>query len=188
MGQLEALIWSVLFYAWCVSEILIAVLTRTKRGAGKREDRGTMLMLWLTIFSSMTACEWIRNVIAPSLPHSFRAIALMMLIVGLAVRWFAVFSLGKAFSANVAIRTSQRINQSGLYRLIRHPSYLGLILIFVAVGLHARNPLSLCFAVIPPTAMLLYRIHIEERALVAAFGSQYLDYMARTKRLLPYVY
>jgi protein-S-isoprenylcysteine O-methyltransferase Ste14 len=53
-----------------------------------------------------------------------------LMIVGLALRWTAILTLGKAFSSNVAIQESQTIERSGLYRIVRHPSYLGMLIIF----------------------------------------------------------
>ena len=182
-------VWQILFYSWTASEILIAVLTRTRRGSGgKVSDRGSMLILWLVIVSSVTACEWISGVNPPNMfggAHWLRTAGLIVIVCGLAIRWTAVFSLGKAFSANVTIRESQTINTSGLYGLVRHPSYLGLLLVFLAVGLHSRHWLACGFAVIPTTAALLYRIHVEEEALHLAFGDEYEAYSKRTKRLIP---
>jgi protein-S-isoprenylcysteine O-methyltransferase len=172
-----------------VSEVLIAIFTRTKRGEnGNVQDRGTMLILWLVIVASITACQWIsathpHNIFGGA--HWVRTMALLIMAIGLGIRWSAVFSLGKAFSANVAIRESQAINTSGLYAFVRHPSYLGLLLVFLAVGLHAQNWLSLAAAVAPTTAALLYRIQVEETALHAAFGDAYAAYCQRTKRLIP---
>lgn len=147
-----------------------------------------MLLLWITIFTSLTLSGFAEAFFPRMFPPSFRLLSTVILILGLAIRLFAVLSLGRAFSANVAIRDAQRFNQAGLYKLVRHPSYLGLLLIFLAIGLHARNPLSLACAVLPTTAALLYRIHVEEIALISAFGQAYETYSAHTKRLVPWIY
>jgi protein-S-isoprenylcysteine O-methyltransferase Ste14 len=75
-----------------------------------------------------------------------------------------------------------------LYRFVRHPSYSGLLLILLAVGLHSRNWAALLVLIVPTTAALLYRIHIEEAALSEAFGAQYTDYEKGTRRLVPGLY
>jgi protein-S-isoprenylcysteine O-methyltransferase Ste14 len=179
-------LWQVLFYSWFASEILIAVLTRTKRGSGGSvHDRGSMLVLWLVIFVSISCSQWIAATQPHNLFDGLKIVALLVMVMGLAVRWTAVFSLGKAFSANVAIRESQKVKTTGLYGIVRHPSYLGLLLIFLAVGLHTRHWLALGLAVIPPTAALLYRIQLEEAALHRAFGAEYAAYCQKTKRLIP---
>ncbi|HUB53453.1 MAG TPA: isoprenylcysteine carboxylmethyltransferase family protein, partial [Terracidiphilus sp.] len=80
------------------------------------------------------------------------------------------------------------LQRSGLYALVRHPSYLGLEIIFLSFGLHSRT--WACFAVVlvPPTLALIYRIHVEEKALRAAFGAEYEEYSRTTKRLIPGIY
>lgn len=147
-----------------------------------------MLLLWLAIVSSITACEWIAQTHQPDMfggAHWLRTLALLTMAAGLALRWSAVLSLGKAFSANVAIRESQTVKTDGLYSVVRHPSYSGLLLVFLAIGLHSRYWLSFFIAIVPTTAALLYRIRIEETALVQAFGDEYKAYAKRTKRLIP---
>jgi len=78
--------------------------------------------------------------------------------------------------------------RSGLYRVVRHPSYLGLLMVFVAIGIHSRNLIGFVVAVVPTTAALIYRIQVEEQALQEAFGEEYAQYSQVTKRLVPGVY
>jgi protein-S-isoprenylcysteine O-methyltransferase Ste14 len=78
--------------------------------------------------------------------------------------------------------------RSGLYRVLRHPSYLGLLMVFVAIAIHSRNWISFVVAVVPTTAALIYRIQVEEQALQEAFGEEYAQYSRVTKRLVPGVY
>jgi protein-S-isoprenylcysteine O-methyltransferase Ste14 len=118
----------------------------------------------------------------------FRYVCLGLLMLGLAIRWTAIYTLGRTFSANVAIHATQNLNQSGLFRWMRHPSYTGLLLIFVAAGLNTRNWLGLAIIVLLPLAALLYRIHVEELALTGAFGAEYVEYSRKTKRLVPGIY
>jgi protein-S-isoprenylcysteine O-methyltransferase Ste14 len=186
-----SLLWQVLFYGWTVSEIYIAVATRTRKGGGKRSDRGSMAILWVTIVASITAAEWIAAANAPNMfggAHWLRIAAVVVLIAGIVVRWTAILSLGKAFSANVAIRASQTIYQKGLYRVVRHPSYSGMVLVFAAIALHERNWLAAAVVTVFPTLALLYRIHVEEHALRQAFGEEYDSYCGTTKRLIPGIY
>lgn len=176
---------------WLIGEILIAILTRTRSGQGKVQDRGTQILLWVVIVGSIRLDEWLHTFLPIDMPggHSWlRPVALGILILGLCLRAVAVFNLGRAFSANVALRAGQQLQRSGLYRLVRHPSYLGLELIFLAYALHSRT--WACFAVVlvPPTLALLYRIHVEEKALRLAFGAEYDDYCRTTRRLIPGLY
>jgi len=186
-----SVLWEWLFNAWIAGEIVISIATRTRRGQGDLQDRGTQLILWIVIVLSMTACG--------SLPHfrflplpighaSLRIAALGLLAAGLLVRIAAIFTLGKSFSANVATHAAQTINRSGVYAIVRHPSYLGMEIIFLAAGINSFDWAGLAVAFIPPTLAVLYRIHVEEAVLFGAFGDRYADYARTTKRLLPGIY
>jgi protein-S-isoprenylcysteine O-methyltransferase Ste14 len=115
-------------------------------------------------------------------------LAVAILIIGLGIRAVAIVNLGRAFSTNVAMRAGQRLQRTGLYKFVRHPSYFGLELIFLGLALHTRRWACLAVALIPPTLAVLYRIHVEETALRLAFGADYEDYSRTTKRLIPGLY
>ncbi|MGA9958390.1 MAG: isoprenylcysteine carboxylmethyltransferase family protein [Acidobacteriaceae bacterium] len=186
-----SLLWEILFYGWCFSEVYIALGMRTRNSGGNTRDRGTQLLLWIVIFFSIFACEWISGSHAPTMfggAHWLKTCGIVVFIIGLAIRWIAILSLGKSFSANVAIQPSQTIYRGGMYRWIRHPSYLGMLIIFLAIGIHSRNWLGLFVVLIPTTLALLYRIHVEEIALNSAFGEAYASYSKTTRRLLPFLY
>jgi len=187
----QNLLWLFLFYAWIAGEVILSFATRTRNHQGNVQDRGTQLVLWIVIVACFTAGGFAAAVRAADMhfPHAaLRTAALALLIAGLVVRAVAILTLGRAFSANVAIRASQTIQRSGLYGIIRHPSYLGMEIIFFAVALHSHNWASMAIIFIPPTAAVLYRIHVEEVALLGAFGGDYIEYMKSTKRLIPGVY
>ena len=185
------LLWKILLYGWTATEILIAIGTRTRRGAGKVTDRGSSIVLWVTITLAITAGETIhygmlRN--SNGGGHGLVVAAIAVLITGVAIRWTAILSLGNAFSSNVAIRLAQTVYRGGLYRFVRHPSYTGMLLVFLAVGLQERNWIAFIAVMAPTTAAVLYRIHVEEAALNEAFGAEYAAYSEQTKRLIPGVY
>jgi protein-S-isoprenylcysteine O-methyltransferase Ste14 len=186
-----SLLWQILFYGWTASEILIAVATRTGKSGGKVRDRGSMVLMWVAIVLSITAAEFIGHTAAATMwggAHWLKTAAVAVLIAGIVLRWTAILSLGKAFSANVAIRHAQTVYRSGLYRFVRHPSYTGLLVVFLAVALHERSWLAAVVVLAPTTAAVLYRIHIEEAALHQAFGAEYASYSKATWRLIPGVY
>jgi protein-S-isoprenylcysteine O-methyltransferase Ste14 len=174
-----------------LSELLVLVVTRTRRGGGEIRDRGSLEVLWFVIFGAMFVGSWAGAVYRPAKfdgGHWLASVCLGLLAVGLAIRWSAIYTLGKSFSANVAIHSTQKLNQSGLFRWMRHPSYTGMLLIFLAMGLDTHSWLGLGIIVLLPAAALLYRIHVEEVALTGAFGSEYVEYSQRTKRLIPGIY
>lgn len=186
-----AILWRLLFWGWLASEILVGIVTRTKRSSGKVQDRGSLLILWIVITASITACQWISEATRPNMfggAYALKTAGVIVMMVALAIRWTAIFTLGKSFSSNVAIQDSQQITRTGLYRFVQHPSYLGLALVFLAIGLHSLNWISFAVVLGPTIAALLYRIHVEETALAEAFGEEYVAYSKATKRLIPGVY
>jgi protein-S-isoprenylcysteine O-methyltransferase Ste14 len=186
-----AMLWKIFDWTWIASEVIILAATRTRRSSGNVRDRGSLIILWPVIVASITAGSWIGEAHAPTIfggAHWVRTASLAVLVIGLAIRWTAIATLGRAFSANVAIHATQTVRKTGLFRFVRHPSYSGLVLIFVAVGMHTRNWMGLAITLVPTTAALLYRIHVEEAALRQAFGQEYIDYSRATKRLIPGIY
>ncbi|HEY1805147.1 MAG TPA: isoprenylcysteine carboxylmethyltransferase family protein [Terracidiphilus sp.] len=180
-----------LYILWFLSEVAIFVFTRTRSGKGEVKDRGSLLLLWVVIFASLYIGPLYADTHAPNMfgnAHWLRYAGLALLIAGLAIRWTAVLSLGRAFSANVAIRSEQKLKTNGLFRFARHPSYFGLLLVIVAIGLHGHNWIAFAIAVVPPFAAISYRIHVEELALTSAFPDSYAAYSRRTKRLIPGIY
>ncbi len=189
--QLIHLIANIAYWAWIVTETLAAILLRTRSAGGKLQDRGTLYLLWAVIAASITCGDWYGGTHPHTIAHGAPSVittAVTVFVFGLVIRWIAILTLGKAFSVNVAIRTEQTLQQSGIFRLVRHPSYTGLVLIFFAIGLFTRNWIGLAIVVLPTLAALIYRMHVEEQALIQAYGKQYTDYMRTTKRLIPGIY
>jgi protein-S-isoprenylcysteine O-methyltransferase Ste14 len=178
-------------WAWTASEILLQFVKRTSRSRGVLKDRGSLLLLMPVIFASITAAVWYgethtRNILGGAL--WLRSTALVLLVIGIVIRATAIVTLGASFSTNVAIHATQTLRKTGLYKWIRHPSYTGALLAFVSIGLFECNWLSLAIMAVFPTAVMLYRIHVEEMALNEAFGDAYVEYSNVTKRLVPGIY
>ncbi len=116
------------------------------------------------------------------------AFGLLLLIVGILIRWMAVRTLGKYFTGTVLIKDDHRLVRSGLYKYLRHPAYTGTLLAHLGLGLSFSNWFALAFSTIPFVAVALYRMRVEEQALQEAFGSEYTTYSRMSKRLIPRVY
>src|SRR5664280_690994 len=104
---------------------------------------------------------------------------------GFLLRHWSISILGKYFRTTVELEKDHKVVQTGPFRYIRHPSYSGMILFCIGYGLVAQNWLSLIAAVLFPTVSLLYRIKIEEAALVQGIGVEYEQYQQKTKKLIP---
>jgi len=174
-----------------VSEIALGIFKRARRSTTTTHDRGSMMALWLVICLSMAAgigAQWFRAARFPFARAPVYGTALALLVIGLAVRWAAIITLGRFFTVDVAVHHDHRIVQAGLYRFVRHPSYSGLLLAFLGVGISFANWLSLAVIIIPIVVALSVRIAIEERALRQALGAEYLAYCEKTARLIPGLY
>jgi protein-S-isoprenylcysteine O-methyltransferase Ste14 len=110
---------------------------------------------------------------------------IVIFFIGAVIRWTAIFQLRKEFTVDVSISKNHKIKDDGLYRYIRHPSYLGLLLEFLGFSLLYDNWYSLLIINIPIFVAMVYRIKIEEELLTGAFGIEYENYKRRTKRIIP---
>jgi len=107
---------------------------------------------------------------------------------GISLRLWSFHTLGRYFTFTVQTSRDQPVIADGPYRLIRHPSYAGLLLVIVAVGLVIGNWLSLVCLTVAVAIGLVFRIRVEERALVQNLGEGYRDYAATHKRLVPFIW
>jgi protein-S-isoprenylcysteine O-methyltransferase Ste14 len=118
---------------------------------------------------------------------TIRWLGVVLFAVGGGLRLWPVFVLGYRFSGLVAIQPEHTLVTSGIYSMIRHPSYLGLLVNSLGWGLAFRSGMGVVLTalLIPP---LLARINAEERLLCSEFGDEYEAYRAGTWRLIPGVY
>ncbi|MFZ3214128.1 MAG: isoprenylcysteine carboxylmethyltransferase family protein [Terriglobales bacterium] len=118
---------------------------------------------------------------------TIRWLGVVFFAAGGALRIWPVFVLGRRFSGLVAIQPGHTLVTSGVYGVIRHPSYLGLLIMLLGWALAFRSVAGVLLTalLIPP---LIARIRAEETLLQAQFGSEYDAYRARTSRLIPRLY
>jgi len=115
-------------------------------------------------------------------------LGIVLMLLGTALRWAAIFTLKRYFTVNVTILEDHHIVKRGLYKHLRHPSYTGLLLRYLGLGLSYANWLSLALIFLPLLFSVMYRMHVEESALLQTFGDEYEEYSRRVKRLIPKVY
>jgi protein-S-isoprenylcysteine O-methyltransferase Ste14 len=177
---------------WIAFEIWLVVRDRTQNKGKTAIDRGTRYFNFIAITFGMTAAAILSGNSKLFFPGGRSStgfwIGLCVMLLGLGLRVWAVVALGASFRTTVETHADQRVIQSGPYRLMRHPSYSGLILTCCGYGIAVQNWLSLAFAVVPPLIALLYRMRIEEAALVTAMGPDYQEYQSKTRRLIPWVW
>ena len=118
---------------------------------------------------------------------AIRWLGVALFAIGGALRIWPVFVLGHRFSGLVAIQPGHTLVTNGIYGVIRHPSYLGLLINSLGCSLAFRSGVGvfLTLLLIPP---LLARINAEENLLHSEFGDNYDAYRSRTSRLIPWIY
>jgi protein-S-isoprenylcysteine O-methyltransferase len=175
---------------YLVSEVVLSA-TRRSRGDGVRQDRSTLRLLWLVIIASVGAGVFValRWPAAALSDHDlFRVLGLILFIAGLVLRWWAIIVLGRFFTVDVQIARDHELVEVGPFGLVRHPSYTGVLLAFLGFALSLVNWAALVVILLPITVAFVRRMNVEEEALASALGETYLNYMRRTKRLVPGLY
>jgi protein-S-isoprenylcysteine O-methyltransferase Ste14 len=168
-----------------------ALLTQANLSPGEREDRGNrwviaalgllgVLSAWLPAYSDRVGLWTIDG-------DAVRWLGVLLFAAGGALRLWPVFVLGRRFSGLVAIQPGHTLVTTGVYGVIRHPSYLGLLISALGWVLAFRSlaGVLLVALMIPP---VIARIRAEERLLGTQFGAAYDAYRSRTWRLIPGLY
>ena len=176
---------------YLISELLLTVTRRSRSRTGTKQDRSTLRVLWLVIMASVAAGIYVAgHWPSAALPHAriFATAGVVLFVVGLLLRWWAITTLGRFFTVDVTIEKDHELVERGPFRIVRHPSYTGVLLAFVGLALSLRNWAALLVILLPIGAAFIHRMNVEEEALSRALGRRYADYMKRTKRLVPFVY
>jgi len=183
---LFVIIWSV----WPLSEVLLHLLVRSGKNDKKGEDKGTLRIIWITLFIAMTAGCIVHSSVAAPIVNSviINYLGLFLIVFGMVFRFFAIWSLGKMFTVDITIRKDHKLKKDGIYKYIRHPAYTGVIISFIGFGISINNWISLLIVAIPVILAMLVRIQAEEKMLLKQFGDEYARYMKKTRRLMPLIY
>ena len=178
------------YIIWGLSEVIMNRLVRSGKNDKKGADNNTELYLWLSIIIFITIGVFVSlnfplNIFINA---QFKLIGIIIIFVGIIIRFIAIKQLGRFFTVDVTIRKDHQLIQSGFYKHLRHPSYTGSLLSFLGFGLSLNNWLSLAIVFIPTLITFIYRMNIEEKVLTEQFGKLYSDYLDKTKRLIPFIY
>jgi protein-S-isoprenylcysteine O-methyltransferase Ste14 len=184
-----SLIFILISLVWIISEIILARVKHSKAADSKELDKSSLRFLWLTIIASIVIGVFFGLSGIGFIPVKILSLTgLVLIVLGLILRWTAILTLKRYFTVNVAILSNHKIVDRGIYKTIRHPAYAGSLLSFLGLGLSFSNWLSTLVIFIPIFVAFAYRIQIEEKALVQAFGNEYVNYTKATKRLIPKIY
>ncbi len=184
------LFWVVAIWVF-MPEVTLTQRSRASAASPDSPDRGSMkvivvggqIAMWLAVLTSgfgptLMPPEW-------RVPAVWIGAALM--VSGSLLRRHCWRMLGEFFTGDVKARADQPVIDHGAYRWVRHPSYTGGLLIFTGLGVAFGNWLSLALLVSSTIAVYIYRVRVEEQALVETIGEPYARFMATRKRFIPFV-
>ena len=168
-------------------------MSRRKQHSRKISDSGDKGSIWLLVIS-ISMGFWLSFIVASTklgrIYHwnTFFVIGSLLVLTGLIIRVTSILKLKQQFTYKVTKIENHELIETGLYKTIRHPGYLGQLIIFLGIAVCLSNWVSILLMVIPVLSGYLNRINVEERFMVEQLGQKYLDYRQRTKRLIPSVY
>lgn len=187
----EAILFSAACLLWVSSEAIgggIIPWLRRSRGDIKRKEHRSDLLIRVLMYVSVLIAIFLDLGNIAMLPDRVFYPGIFLIVIGVIERQWAILILGRYFTTTVSVQKNQKVVDYGPYRFVRHPSYLGLFIILTGIGLALHTWGGIIVLLILNGLALGYRIHIEEKFLVSELGDDYVRYMKRTKRLIPFVF
>ncbi len=183
-GTAELVFW-LCAGGWALFELVLAV--RARGGEADSGDR-SFVPLTLSVLGGLGLGVLAAGTDDLTLPGPGwwpLAVGLAVFCAGLALRAWAVHELGRFFKFTVVVQADHRVVDSGPYRLIRHPSYTGLLMASLGLGIALGTWLSIPACLLPPLIGFSVRLAHEEDVLASELGDPYREYTERTWRLVP---
>jgi protein-S-isoprenylcysteine O-methyltransferase Ste14 len=169
--------------AWAVFEFVV----RLRNRAPRRVRDPTLAVVVVCLGAAIALAYRAAHVHATIIGGGWALFVLgfAVLVAGILLRGWAILTLGRFFTPSVQIQHGQRVVESGPYRYVRHPSYTGMLVALIGLGIALDDWLSLLILALLPLTGIVVRIRHEESVLLAGLGEDYRAYSARTPRLVP---
>lgn len=184
--SLDILVATFAFMGWAFLELIQEVPSNLD-DAVVNQDRGSRrLLIWIRHLTVLIPCI---NLLVKSGSHVSYILILVgfvMSLTGTYVRLKSMKTLRVFFTMELLIKPEQTLVTHGIYRHLRHPSYTGLILIYLAFPVTCSSLVGFCVTGISLALALRYRIRLEEKMLAVRFGSKFFDYRESVPGLIPF--
>ena len=177
-------------YLYGFFEVFMNVRSKSKGTVATSGDKGS---LWL-LYGLITLGYFLSFSIGATKTgrmkswDTFFAIGSGLVVIGLMIRMQSIWTLRQYFTYSVAKIEGHTLIETGLYGRIRHPGYLGQLLIFAGISISLSNWLSILCMMLPVMIGYVYRIRVEEHFMLEQLGEKYANYQKRTKRIIPLIY
>jgi protein-S-isoprenylcysteine O-methyltransferase Ste14 len=187
MGQI--IFFSVILL-WVILDSYIMIFHNKKNTYHKIETKSKyVIIIGISLGMGLGQLLFTESRIAFSMEFNLlRYFGIFVIVLGLVIRMIAIVQLGKSFTDHIMIHKEKALYKQGLYKYIRHPSYLGEMMIFLGVAIVYAYLWSSLLAFFIPTIAFLYRISVEEKALMLHFKESYTEYQRETKKIIPFLY
>jgi protein-S-isoprenylcysteine O-methyltransferase Ste14 len=188
----DALALAIAIGIWLAPETARGLRWRGRNGGARVADRGSLFVtVGLIELGGLAAVAC--ALLLPGATITWNReivfwVGIAFILAGVALRSWAVRTLGRYFLPVVAVRADQQVVRAGPYRLIRHPTYSGALLSLLGFGLALTNWVAIVVLLGCALAGLAYRVRVEEQALLQALGQPYREYMAQTTRFIPFLF
>ena len=188
-------VWRSVFWlsycAWIALEIW--VFSRDRRAAsGEKRDRGSLyvviIAIILALVTAFNAPRAVPFAQIPVLRLLMLRCGITMIWLGIALRLWAVLTLGRFFRTSVFVLDEHRLVTEGPYRLLRHPAYSGTLLTLTGIGVCMGNWVSILGTLLCGLIGYGWRITVEERALRERFGASFQENSKQTWAIIPFVW
>ena len=177
-------------YVYGLFEVSMNLRQRGKGPVTASGDKGSLRLLYILITVGYALSFSIGATRTGRMNHwdAFFAIGVVLALTGLVIRVQSILTLRQQFTYSVAHVENHTLIDTGLYRIIRHPGYLGQLLIFAGISISLSNWLAVLSMMVPIAIGYIYRIKVEEGFMIEQMGESYLNYQKRTKRMIPLIY
>ena len=187
-------LWGVLFWSAVIVRLAIEASNAARQPTGEAvvADRASRHALGRTFLITGIAgfglAFHLTKLAMPGPGRVYIVVGVVLMWLGVALRQWAVHTLGRFFTFKLTVQSDQRVVDVGPYRVVRHPSYSGLLLSGLGTAIALGNWLALALLTVPYAIALAHRIQVEERLLRSGLGPDYERYAASRKRLVPGVW
>jgi protein-S-isoprenylcysteine O-methyltransferase len=177
-------------YLYGFFEVFMNLRQRSKSKVTTSRDKGSLWLLYILITIGFALSFSIGATKIGRMTHwdAFFAVGVVLTAIGLIIRIQSIAALKQYFTYSVAQTENHKLIETGLYKIIRHPGYLGQLMIFAGISISLSNWLSVLLMMIPITIGYSYRIKVEESFMLEQMGESYLSYQKRTKRIITMIY
>lgn len=180
--------WGVFF--WAFAPEFRVVSGRREPASTPLDANSKRLILIGQGLGVMSAFAIAARVRSAALPHPMWWFlgGLVAMVCGRLLRRHCFRMLGASFTGSVIVKPDQVVVERGAYKYVRHPSYTAGTILFLGIGLSLGNWMAAAVLLVLVALTYVYRVRVEERALLGVIGEPYRQYMARTRRFIPFLF